>query len=125
MSNLATHEAEQAAITAACEAGVCQHPDCHQTPCERAQAIMDETDNEPDNNARRAARIALAILPAYDNDTADQGIRDAVSDLLHLCDLMGLDFADLEADARGNYLREVQDLGPATDEPLRLAIERN
>lgn len=28
MSNLATHEAEQAAITALCEAGKCGHPEC-------------------------------------------------------------------------------------------------
>lgn len=120
MSNLATHEAEQRAITE-------QWENCRAdlTPCERAQQIMDETADDSDSNARRAARIALAILPAYDDDTADQGIKDALTDLLHLCDLMGLDFADLEADARGNYLREVQDLGPATDDDLRIAIERN
>lgn len=30
MSNLETHEAEQAAITALCEAGLCDHPECHE-----------------------------------------------------------------------------------------------
>ena len=29
MSNLEDHNAEQAAITAACEAGTCDHPECH------------------------------------------------------------------------------------------------
>lgn len=28
MSNLATHEAEQAALTALCDAGICGHRDC-------------------------------------------------------------------------------------------------
>lgn len=30
MSNLETHEAEQAEIIAKCEAGECHHPKCHQ-----------------------------------------------------------------------------------------------
>lgn len=30
MSNLREHEAEQARITAACEAGECDHPECHE-----------------------------------------------------------------------------------------------
>lgn len=125
MSNAEDHDAEQAAITAACVAGTCDHQECNPTPCEVALTIMADTSENTDDNRRRAARILLAIAPAYDDDTTDQGLKDALADLLHLCDLMGLDFSDLEADARGNYLREVQDLGVASDEELRRAIERN
>lgn len=32
MSNLAEHEAEQAAITYLCETGQCDHPECHDKP---------------------------------------------------------------------------------------------
>lgn len=31
MSTLEEHDAEQAMITAACEAGECDHPECHET----------------------------------------------------------------------------------------------
>jgi hypothetical protein len=31
MSNLQDHIAEQEAITAACEAGTCDHPECHES----------------------------------------------------------------------------------------------
>ena len=124
MSNLTTHEAEQDAITAAYEA------ERNFSPCERAQEVMDETQNLPAtehnyHNRRRAARILLAIAPAYDDDDTKTGIQDALSDLLHLCDLAGWDFAEMTDDARRNYLAEVHDLGTATDDALRAAIERN
>lgn len=130
MSNLETHEAEQAAITALCEAGECGHPACNPTPCERAQEVMDETAKlinvGPDYpNRRRAARILLAIAPAYDDDDTKTGIQDAMSDLLHLCDLAGWDFQIMLDAARRNYQDEAHDLGPATDDALKLAIERN
>ena len=130
MSNLATHEAEQAAITAMCEAGECDHPECNPSPCERAQEVMDETATlgaeEGDYpNRRRAARILLAIAPAYDDDDTQTGIQDAMSDLLHLCDLAGWDFHQMLDAARLNYQDEAHDLGPATDDALRAAIERN
>jgi hypothetical protein len=130
MSNLATHEAEQAAITAACDAGTCDHPHCHPSPCERAQEIMDETatlgaEDHDYPNVRRAARILLAIAPAYDDDTTEQGIEDAIADLMHLCDLAGWDFAAKCEAARANYIFEAQDLGTAADDALRTAIERN
>lgn len=120
MSNLETHMAEQDAITAQWEASRTTL-----TPCERAQQIMDETEGDPDQNRRRAARIALAILPAYDDDTAKMGIQDALSDMLHLCDLAGWDFAEIEQLARKAYRREVRDLGAAADAALRRAVEEN
>ena len=125
MSNLATHEAEQRAITE-------QWENCRAdlTPCERAQQIMDETaelgaEDHDYQNRRRAARIALAILPAYDDDTAEQGIEDAITDLMHLCDLVGWDFAQKCEAGRRNYLFEINELGQASDDALRIAIERN
>jgi hypothetical protein len=120
MSNLDTHEAEQAAITAQWE--TCR---AHLTPCERAQAIMDETTDDSDLNARRAARVLLAIAPAYDDDTTKQGIIDAMTDLLHLCDLAGWSINEISIRARQNYSRELLDLGPAEDDALRTAIEKN
>jgi hypothetical protein len=146
MSNLETHEAEQAAITAACEAGTCDHPDCaamgamiasreyaaqspaDPTPCERAQQIMDEwnqSDDDQDNNARRAARILLAIAPAYDDADTETGIQDALSDLMHLCDLAGWSFHDMAGAAFRNYTRETLELGPAADNALCAAIQVN
>jgi hypothetical protein len=120
MSNLETHEAEQAAITAQCEA-----VHITLTPCERAQQIMDETWRNTDQNHRRAARIAIAILPAYDDDTAKTGIQDALSDILHLCDVAGWDFAEMEQGARRTYSREVLELGVAADADLRRALEEH
>ena len=130
MSNLATHEAEQAAITALCATGACGHFRCNESPTERAQEVMDETATlgaeEGDYpNRRRAARILLAIAPEYDDDTTQQGIQDAMSDLFHLCDLAGWDFHQMLDAARRNYQDEAHDLGPATDDALRAAIERN
>lgn len=119
-ATLAEHIADQDEITAAIEA---MHAD--PTPCERAQQIMDETDGEPDDNRRRAARILLAIAPAYDGYTIKQGILDAMSDLLHLCDLAGFDFAEIERDARSCYTMEVDELSTAVDQVLAEAIADN
>lgn len=42
MSNLADHEAEQAQITAECEAVECDHPECHEeTPARRIKYVCD------------------------------------------------------------------------------------
>lgn len=100
------------------------------TPCERAQEIFDDT-KYPDPqahdypNKRRAARAALAILPAYDDDDAITGVKDALADLMHLCDLAGWGFADLCESAHSTYLYELEDLGPAEDEQLRRSLEEN
>ncbi|MDP2047573.1 MAG: hypothetical protein Q8K33_01585 [Cypionkella sp.] len=132
MSNLEEHEAEQAAITAMCEAGTCDHPDCwgNLTPCERAEQIMDETAKMADEDVdyqshRRAARSLLCWAPAYDDDTIETGAQDMLTDFLHLCDLAGWDFADLVDRARAHYEVEVHDMGTAKDEALCKLIERN
>ena len=99
-------------------------------PCERAQQIMDETDRIPPEahdypNKRRAARAALAVLPAYDDDDVTTGVKDALADIMHLCDLAGWGFADLCESAHSIYLFEVEDLGLAEDEQLRRSLEDN
>lgn len=108
------HEAEQAEITAACEAGTCEHPFCGMTATEAAQDIMNATQDEPDDNRLRAARALRCYLPSYE-EGPKQSLTDFLTDLLHLCDLAGWDFAEIEEDARRNYRNEVQDLGVAAD----------
>lgn len=69
----------------------------------------------------RAAKALLTIYPAYDNDTLHSGLVDALSDLMHLCDLMGYSFAHIQRTAQGHYAREVSELGTAGDDELRNA----
>lgn len=100
------------------------------TPCERAQQIMDETDRiTPEahdyGNRRRAARVTLTILPDYDDLDAQTGIKDALTDIMHLCDVAGWDFADLCERGRTNYLFEVEDLGVAEDQQLNNILREN
>lgn len=121
MSTLETHEAEQAEITAACEAGTCDHPYCGLDFAEIAGQIM-EDDEAQDTNERRAARALLAFMPSYE-DTPQASIRDFLIDLMHLCDLAGWDFAEIEDDARRLYQREIGDLGPASDPAFARAIK--
>lgn len=66
-----------------------------------------------DNNRR--AGSALLAFNAYSEhchgDSAepiDDGITDLLTDLLHLCDLLELDFAALEDKARGHYQSELE-----------------
>jgi hypothetical protein len=92
------------------------------TPCERAQEIVD---GDVHTTACRAARALLAIAPSYDENDTKTGIQDALSDLLHLCDLAGWSFEQMLEAARLNYMEEIHDLGLAADDALRLAIEEN
>lgn len=122
MSSLEAHEAEQAEITASCEAGTCNHPHCKMGALELAQAIMDETQDEPDDNRRRAARALLCYLPSYE-DEPKSSLSDFLADLLHLCDLAGWDFAEIEKRARREYRSEVGILGVAADPTFARAIK--
>lgn len=65
-----------------------------------------------DNNRR--AGWALIGFNAYSEhvhkDSGEDlatGLGDLLGDLLHLCDLLGLDFSELEDRARGHYLAEL------------------
>lgn len=74
------------------------------------EAARAET-TEPDNS-HRAARVLAAILPAYADDPA-AAIRDALTDLRHACDLIGLTYADEDRAAHRAYVAEIVAHGPA------------
>ncbi len=66
-----------------------------------------------DNNHRagRALHALRAYIDRCYGDSAepiDQGLADLIGDLLHLCDLLNLDFAELEDKARGQYESELE-----------------
>lgn len=88
------------------------------------ESVMAQTKGS-DDNARLAARSLGAIYPSYDNDTAKTAVMDCLSDIRHLCDLMGWAFSDLDADAQKNYTIEVVEHGPANNEHLREAVLRD
>lgn len=118
MSNLSEHIAEQDALTAA----AADRGDFDPTPAERAQEIIDAAGGGEVNNTARAAMGLLAFLPSYDDDTVKVGLTDLISDLLHLCDLAGFSFAEIEKSARHNYQRELMSMGAAHDAALSKAI---
>lgn len=112
------HDQEQAAITAACDAGVCQHAHCHFDDAKaRATAIMRETPSDGTSNERGASQALLALLPNYPDTETGPG--DFLSDFMHLCDLAGWDFTVLLDSAILNYLEEVEENGEACDTFLR------
>lgn len=77
------------------------------------------------DNSTRAARVLQAIYPAYDDDTAETAVRDVMTDLRHLCDLMGWSFNSLDQEAHRGYQMELADAsGPANNPDLKAAIER-
>ena len=89
----------------------------------RAQAIIDETRQGDDSNARRAARAMLTIFPSYDDDTLETALGDIMCDIRHLCDLAGFDFYEVEASARRGYAAELAATGLAVDVALCAAIQ--
>jgi hypothetical protein len=50
---------------------------------------------------------ASKVYGASANEPVDQGVRDLLGDLNHLCHNLGLDFEDLIERARGTYLEEL------------------
>lgn len=64
------------------------------------------------NNSERGARVLAALIPLYDSD-ARGALRDALSDLRHACDLLGVEFFQEDAAAARSYRLEVQAEGPA------------
>ena len=99
MSTFEEHEAEQAEITAACEAGECDHPECKAESWHDVATEIFDGSVSDDKNEQRAARVTLACYPAYDDDTLETMVCDVLSDMRHLCDLMGWSFADLNKGA--------------------------
>lgn len=78
-----------------------------------------------DDSARLAARALSAIYQSYDNDTAKTAIMDCLSDMRHLCDLMGCSFSGLDKEAHLNYSQEVMEHGPAENALLKDAVSRD
>lgn len=68
---------------------------------------------EPSNHQR--AEWARAALDTFRDAThmADEAIetvlQDLLTDLRHLCDEHEIDFADVDRDAEGNYLEELEE----------------
>ena len=70
MSNLEEHEAEQARITAECEAGECDHPECH----EAAYDITMSWHDQPEGGTFRTT------VMAKDSDDAEAKSRYEMAD---------------------------------------------
>lgn len=118
MSNLA----EQNALTAASVA----RGDYNPTPTEVARHILDQSAGAAEiDNTTRAAHALLAFFPSYDDAEVKTGLIDCITDILHLCDLAGFSFAEVEKKARTHYQRELMAHGAAHDIVLRTAIEQN
>lgn len=106
MSNLATHEAEQAALTALCEAGECGHADC------QPETITNWTRAE-----RGLAAITAWKAAAGETGTPDDpgNLSDLLADLMHyarLCrtpDGDDIDFAAALETARINFDAEANE----------------
>lgn len=76
------------------------------------------------DNATRAARVLLAIYPAYDDADAHSAITDTLNDLRHLCDLLGVNFSERNVLAHRSYMEEVAESGEAVDVDLKDAVNR-
>lgn len=128
MTTFAEHMADQAALTALCESGECDHPECQKQTEEndwpttgdvsdvlekRIQTLflrlMDGADM---TNSHRGARALGSLIPTY-QDTPATCLRDAISDLYHAADLLGIDFDEERRVAYDNYQAEVHEEGPA------------
>jgi len=67
MSNLEEHEAEQAAITGACEAGECDHPDCREESTAWHGLRCPECDKDHDLNVAFTGTARLTVDGSEDN----------------------------------------------------------
>lgn len=114
--DMGTHCMPHAQIIAATVTSVTWH--------DAVESVMADT-NGSDDNSRMAARVLRTIYPAYDDDTAKTAVMDCLSDLRHLCDLMGWDFADLNTHAHQNYSAEVVAHGTAENKLLKDAVIRD
>jgi len=68
---------------------------------------------EPSNQQRAEwARVALeafrSVTHMRDEDL-ETVLQDLLTDLRHLCDEHEIDFADVDRDAEGNYIEEVEE----------------
>jgi hypothetical protein len=73
--------------------------------------IAGDTGEEGSNSAR-GARILVALMGTY-HDDPQGSLRDALTDLRHACDLLGLTFDEEDGAAHRSYRAEVCEHGPA------------
>ena len=90
-----------------------------------ATKLIDDADDSEITPDYRAAKALRTIYPAYGNSDLHTGLIDALSDVLHLCDLAGLDFTQVLTKARGHYRQELHAYGVASHPQLAEAIKRD
>lgn len=78
--------------------------DRRRTATEVAQAILD---GEKRNPNACAARALLNIMPVYGDGNLKEAMRDALIDMLHLCDVAEYDFSEIQGDATRLYINEI------------------
>lgn len=101
MSTLETHEAEQAEITARCEAGTCEHPHCHILPQNHVRA----------ERAAEALRKWCCVAGESDgasNIASPETFADLLTDLMHFANREGVDFAEAILTASINHEAEIE-----------------
>ena len=59
-------------------------------------------------NSQRVVRIQVALNNNYDSDDPGERVIDALADLRHYADELGLDYSDLDATADRHYITEVE-----------------
>lgn len=77
----------------------------HVLDAEREEVTMPATKRELTRRRNLARRALCAVYEDWPDDKR-QAITDALTDLRHLCDALRLNWADVLADAEGNYTRE-------------------
>ncbi len=127
MSSLEEHEAEQAEITARCEAGECDHPDCWANidPLKAAQERSNSSD--ADAPIHRALIAYCAIRNAYGAETSmelGESVAQMLCDLRHLTDLTGSFFAMEDRTGHLFYRSDVEANGTASDDFMRCVLTR-
>lgn len=115
MSNIETHLAEQAVITAAAVPTI---------PSIIAREIIDSTDDDR-RLERCAARAFLAVAPSYNDYTLSSGLADALTDIRHLCDIAGFDWQAMLATANRQYADDHAQYGKASNEQLAESIKHH
>jgi hypothetical protein len=74
----------------------------------RTAAIVVAPDAERRAEAERRAGQVKDVLERYQPDDKENALRDLLADMLHFCDIYGVDFENELRVARDNHLSEVE-----------------
>lgn len=86
---------------------------CHPLGSAEANALAEQF---PENEAPyRLNVIKRALVASYEDPTPPDAIIDVLADLRHLCDALGLDFAELDKSAARHYLEERVNNAPISE----------